>query len=70
MFRFPISLSPINLSDKPTASEEASTSVHSCAVLLFLAAKAFMIGVLAAAIASPSFGGVALGVPPPSMTTL
>ena len=69
MFRCPTSELPIRPSGRPTALEEASSSVYPCAVLEPSALKSSITGVSAAAIASPSLGEVSEGIPQPSMTT-
>ena len=70
MFRCPTSLLPISPSGKPTASEEASSSVYPCVIFEPSFANSSMTGVFAAAIASPFLGDVSLGMPHPSITTV
>lgn len=66
MFKWPTSELPIRPSGRPTAREEASSSVYPVALL----AKSSMTGVLALVMASPSLGESAEGTPQPSMTTV
>lgn len=56
-------------SGRPTALEEASSSVKPWESFEEESAKPSMYGVSAAAIASPSLGEVSEGIPHPSMTT-
>lgn len=65
MLRWPTSEFPIRPSGRPTASDEASSSVKPVVLL----ENASMTGVSAAAIASPFLGDSSVGIPQPSITT-